>query len=242
MSSYKIKKTLLIFFGELRTFEYAVPFLNKLDKVDIVLSTWNESKIYDSTINTFVVNESLITKALPQIKQYHIADAKEYNNHHPSWKMYWHWKNAINNIENPDEYENVILHRCDMISNWETILDIEIEKDTLYCHHGSLITPYFKKGSYDLKTDGVWINDYYFFGKFDIMKKFVNLFNKENYEVPHFPIWEVISENSINFKDFKLENWIIRHCHIKWLKDLIKKNKLSTNSAFNDMWDKFTNS
>jgi hypothetical protein len=28
----------------------------------------------------------------------------------PSWKMYWHWKNAINNVENPEQYENVILH------------------------------------------------------------------------------------------------------------------------------------
>jgi hypothetical protein len=225
VSSHKIKKTLLIFFGELRTFEYVVPFLNKLNKVDIVLSTWNESKIYDSS---YIVNESLITKVLPQIKQYHIADAKEYNNHHPSWKMYWHWKNAINNIENPDEYENVILHRCDMISNWETILDVEIEKDTLYCHHGSLITPYFKKGSYDLKTDGVWINDYYFFGKFDIMKKFVNLFNKENYPTPHIGIWEVISENNIKFQQFILNGCLIKDSNIEKLKQINLANKKFT--------------
>jgi hypothetical protein len=228
--SYKIKKTLLILFGELRTFEYVIPFLNKLDKVDVVLSTWNESKIYDSTINTFIVDEKLIIKTFPEIKQYHIVDPKEYENHHPSWKMYWHWKNAINNLNNPNDYENVILHRCDMISNWETILDAEIEDDILYLSLDDDIIPCI--GTHG----GIWVNDYYFFGKFNIMKKFINLFNKEDYTVPHVPIWEIISENNINFKNFKLKNWLIRYCHVEWLKDLIKKNKLSTNSEFNDMW------
>ena len=54
-----IKKTLLIFFGELRTFEYVIPQLKNLDQVDIVLSTWNESTRFDTK---FLVHEKLIKK------------------------------------------------------------------------------------------------------------------------------------------------------------------------------------
>ena len=170
-----MKKTLLIFFGELRTFEYVIPHLKKLDKVDIVLSTWNESSRFDTK---FLVDDLMVTQILPYIKQYHIVNPTEITNFHlkcNSWKMYWHWKNAINNIQNPEQYETVILHRTDFISNWETILDVDIENDTIYCHHGNLTNPYFKKGVNNSEIDGVWINDYYFFGKFDIMKIFVKI-------------------------------------------------------------------
>jgi hypothetical protein len=225
----KTKKTLLILFGELRTFEYVVPFFNKLNEVDVIISTWSNSNYRNIYFN---INETLITKILPNIKQYHITDPVKLNVNHKnhSWRMYWHWKTAINNIENPDEYENVILHRCDMISNWETILDVEIEKDTLYLSLGD------NKVSYIDSHSGIWVGDYYFFGKFNVMKKFINSFNKENYPVPHFPIWDVLSENNINFKDFKLKNYIIKSYHIEWLNDLIKKNKLSIDSSFHDMW------
>ena len=216
--SYKIKKTLLILFGELRTFEYVIPFLNKLDKVDVVLSTWNESKIYDSTINTFIVDEKLIIKTFPEIKQYHIVDPKEYENRHPSWKMYWHWKNAINNLNNPDDYENVIVHRCDLISNWHTILNLDIEDDTIYVHRG--INQHFKEN-----LDAFWINDYYFFGKFNIVKKFINLFNKDTYYTPHLPIWEVIAEHNIKIKNHILHGFIVKDCDIE--NTIIKTNMIN---------------
>ena len=47
------KKNLLIFFGEYRTFDYVIPHLKKLDSVDIILTTWSESKINN---NVFLVN------------------------------------------------------------------------------------------------------------------------------------------------------------------------------------------
>jgi hypothetical protein len=228
----KTKKTLLILFGELRTFEYVVPFLNKLNEVDVIISTWSNSH-YDT--GSFNVTEPLITKILPNIKQCHITDSAKINVNHKShsWRMYWHWKTAINNIENSDEYENVILHRCDLISNWDTILDLEIKDDTLYLNLGE---GGVDEVSYIDSHSGIWVDDYYFFGKFNVMKKFINSFNKENYPVPHFPIWDVLSENNINFKDFKLETYLIKYYHINWLKDLIKKNKLSIDSSFYDMW------
>jgi hypothetical protein len=219
-----IKKTLLIFFGELRTFEYVIPHLKDLDKVDIVLSTWNESTRFDTK---FLVDDKLIYEIIPNIKQHHIVNPDSIPNFHfkwNSWKMYWHWKNAINNVENLEQYENVILHRTDLISNWETILDTYIESDTIYCHHGDLINPYFKKGIYGLKNESVWINDYYFFGKFDIMKKFVNSFDKNNYPTPHIGIWETLSTNNFQFKQFILKAKLIRDLNIEEIEYLNLNN------------------
>jgi hypothetical protein len=215
-----IKKTLLIFFGELRTFEYVIPHLNRLDEVDIVLSTWNGSFRFDTK---FLVDEKLIYQILPSIKQCHIVnpnDIPNFDSKFSSWKMYWHWKNAINNIENPEQYEKVILHRTDLISNWETTLDIHIENDTLYCHHGSLTDPYFKKGINNHEIDGVWVNDYYFFGKLDIMKKFVNSLNNENYTLGHVGLWQSIIQNNIKFKQFILQGGLMRDSAIKELEEM----------------------
>jgi hypothetical protein len=212
------KKTLLILFGELRTFEHAIPSLNRLNDVDIVLSTWSESKRHDST---FLVNSSMIFNILPIIKQIHVTDLNDIPNHENrgnSWKMYWHWKNAINNLNNPDDYENVIVHRCDLISNWHTILNLDIEDDTIYVHRG--INQHFKEN-----LDAFWINDYYFFGKFNIVKKFINLFNKDTYYTPHLPIWEVISEHNIKIKNHILHGFIVKDCDIE--NTIIKTNMIN---------------
>jgi len=230
------KKTLLILFGELRTFEYVVPHLSNLDKVDIIISTWSESglrwsntPIGDDTI--FQINETLITKILPNIKQCHITNPNEIQNINEksnSWRMYWHWKTAINNIDSSSEYDNVIVHRCDLISNWETILDLEIEEDTLYVHHGN--HPHFTDCHWLPIThqNAFWINDYYFFGKFDIVKRFINSFDKENYFIPHLPLWEVLFENNINFKNFILRGFLVMNNNIKYVYDAtLKKETLS---------------
>lgn len=212
------KKTLLILFGELRTFEHAIPFLKRLNDVDIVLSTWSESKRHNST---FLINDLMITNILPNIKQIHITkagDITNYVNRGNSWKMYWHWKHAINNLQNPSDYENVIVHRCDLISNWHTILDLDIEDDTIYVHRGNNF--HFKE-----KPDAFWINDYYFFGKFNIIEKFINLFNKDSYYTPHLPIWEVITEHNIKTKNHILCGFILKDCDIENIivkKDVIK--------------------
>jgi hypothetical protein len=219
MNSSGNKKTLLIFFGELRTFEQVIPQLKNLNKVDIVLSTWSKSR---KSNNEFLVNESYINKILPNIKQLHIVDPNDISDFlkkHPTWKMYWHWKNAINNIINHEEYENVILHRCDMISDWYNLIDLEIENDTIYLETGDT-----NQISYIKEYSGIWVNDYCFFGKFDIMKKFINSFDKENYKVAHFPIWDVITENNIKFKELNLRTYIIKHHHAEWLKYLNSNN------------------
>jgi hypothetical protein len=207
----KHKKNLLIFFGEYRVFDLIIPQLKHLDKVDVVFSTWDSSVmtstnyqiLNDRYIPTSISNENILS-VLPNINNYHIVDNNKFEFKHNTWKMYWHWKNAINNIENPEQYENVILHRCDMISEWHKLLDLEIENDVIYLEAGDI-----NKISYIGDYNGVWINDYCFYGKFDIMKKFVNSFDKDNYEVSHFPIWDVLVENNIKYKSVKMKNWIL---------------------------------
>lgn len=229
------KKTLLILFGELRTFEYVIPQLKNLNKVDIILSTWSKSR---KSNNEFLVNESYINKILPNIKQLHIVDPNDVTDFlkkHPTWKMYWHWKNAINNISYHEKYENVIIHRCDMISDWHELVGLEIENDTIYLQASDL-----NEITYIKEYSGIWINDYCFLGKFDIMKKFINLFDKENYKVAHFPIWDVISENNIKFKELNLRTYIIKHHHTEWLKYLNSNNisfiDLDSNSKLYKKW------
>jgi hypothetical protein len=209
----KIKKTLLVLFGEYRTFEYIIPQLEHLDKVDIIFSTWSISQ------TNYDVNKDKILSILPNIKQIYITDSYPYLEKQASWKMYWHWKNVINNIQNHEEYENVILHRSDMISEWHKLLDLEIKKDTVYLEARDLNTI-----SYIDNHSGVWINDYCFFGKFDIMKKFINSFDKPDYEVPHFPIYTTLIENNISFKNYLMKKYLIRDYHVEYMKYLNSNN------------------
>jgi hypothetical protein len=205
------KKTLLIFFGEYRVFDLIIPQLKDLDKVDVVFSTWDSSlrtsdnylSVNGKFISTPISNEHILN-VLPSIKKYYIVDNNKFQSKHNTWKMYWHWKNAINNIENPEQYEKVILHRCDMISEWHKIINLQIENDVIYLQGGDV-----NQISYIDKYSGVWINDYCFYGGFDIMKRFINSFNKDNYEIPHLPIWDVLIENNIKYKPVKLNNWLL---------------------------------
>ena len=70
-----------------------------------------------------------------------------------------------------------------------------------------------------------WINDFYVFGKFDIIKKFVNLFVKDNYSYPHFPIWEVISENNIKIKNHVLKGFLVRDANIEFVNNFTLQNQ-----------------
>ena len=36
-----MKKDLLIFFGQYRTFDITMPYFKNLDKVDVIISTWS---------------------------------------------------------------------------------------------------------------------------------------------------------------------------------------------------------
>jgi hypothetical protein len=212
------KKNLLIFFGEYRTFEYIIPQLENLDKVDVIFSTWSTSKV--NYVYRYEVTRDKILSILPSIKHIYITEKTPYTNKHNTWKMYWHWKNVINNIENHEEYENVILHRCDLVSDWHKVLELDIEDNTLYISGRPGVIEHIDKHS------GIFVNDYWFFGKFDIIKKFVNGFNKENYVVPHFPIWDVIEENNIKYSNlFIIKCLLIRDYHIEFV-DYLNSNNL----------------
>lgn len=219
----KTKKNLLIFFGECRTFEYVVPHLKKLDKVDIVISTWSESKRYDTN---FLVNENLIKKIVPNIKQIHIVNPNQIldiENKTNTWKMFYHWKNAINNVINVDKYDNVILHRTDLVSNWHEILNKTIEDNTIYFQHNDI--PY-ENGN---EKSAFWINDYYFFGKFNIIKKFINLLDKDNYYAAHIPLYWVIFENNIKYKNHIFNGFLIRDENIEFINEFTIKNEICDN-------------
>ena len=208
----KNKKTLLIFFGEFRTFEYVIPLLKKLDEVDIMISTWSESKWFDNTIQ---IDKNKVFEIIPNLKYCNIIDIKkvhEYNLQNNALKMQYHWKTSINSIENSDEYDNVILHRTDLLSNWHTILDLDIEDDNLYLQYGDYLAPYWVGPNI---PDIFWVNDYYFFGKFDIVKKFVNLFTKKQFSNSHQDMWEVVKLNNFKIKKYILNGVLIRDSDIQ---------------------------
>jgi hypothetical protein len=203
------KKTLLIFFGELRTFEYVVPHLKKLNEVDVMLSTWMESKRNDGK---FKVDINKIYKIYPNIKYCNIIDFNEIDNLNSNgnpWKMYYHWKTAINSIENYDEYDTIILHRCDLLSNWHNILDLDIKKDTLYLHYTN-----YPENHFPDDPSVFWVNDYYFFGKPNLVKKFINFFDKEG-NSSHYDMWKVITENNINIEKYILRGSLLRDNNIE---------------------------
>lgn len=218
----KKEKTALIFFGELRTFEYVVPNLFRLNDVDIFLSTWSISKRHNSFYN---VDENMILDILPNIKKMSIISPhkiSDYNNKNNAWKMYWHWKHAINNLVDIKEYDNLILHRCDLLSNWHSILDLNIEQNTLYLHHGN--EPY-----YSTEINNFWINDYYVFGKSDIVKRFVNTLDDDE-PYPHYSLWQAVDKHKFNIKKYVLQGSLVRDNNIK---DTIKF--ISSNLTVNNL-------
>ena len=205
-----MKKYLLAFFGELRDFEFVIPLLEDLDKVDIIVSTWSISSRGDTT---FEVNEDYIKKILPNVKQVHIINNDDFtynwkmNNDYTSahirnthnintQRIIHHWKTIINNLKNLNEYDNIIFHRTDLVSSWNEILNQDIEKDTIYLHtHDDL---YANNEEYPMAH---WCNDYYFYGKIDIVKKFINNFN-EDYTDSHYAIYKVLTKNNIRYKRY----------------------------------------
>jgi hypothetical protein len=56
------------------------------------------------------------------------------------------------------------------------------------------------------------------------MKKFINSFDRDNYEVPHFPIYTTLIENNISFKHYTMTNYLVRDYHIEYMKYLNSNN------------------
>lgn len=215
-----MSKTLLVFFGDFRTFDLIIPHLKDLDKVDIIISTWSTTTKNGNVID---INENVIRKVIPNIKQIFISDSsviKQYakvgkdNSHWMNTRrMIYHWKLVTNNIENLHDYDNIIYHRCDLVSNLENILTNEIEKNTLYLNY--IDTPYVPSDKY---PNAHWCNDYIFFGDVTIVNKFINSINEEEKDdndnnVPldsHRTIYETLVDNNINYTNFVLRGYLYR--------------------------------
>ena len=213
-----MKKDLLAFFGELRDFAFVIPLLKDLDKVDIIVSTWSISSRGDTE---FEVNEDYIKKILPNVKQVHIINNDDFtytwmmdndyeqahikNTHHiNTHRIIHHWKTIINNLKNINEYDNIIVHRTDLVSSWNEILNQDIEKDTIYLHtHDSL---YATSEEYPMAH---WCNDYYFYGDVTIVNKFVNSFKEDSMD-SHHAIFQVLYDNNIKYKTHILRGALYR--------------------------------
>lgn len=199
---------LLIFFGQLRTFEYVIPHLKRIDEVDVVISTWSENIINNEKT---LVNEDLIRNTIPNIKQIHISNQNDIkinyiNKHGFNFNMMiYHWKTAINNIENVNQYDKIIIHRCDLYSDWDRILDLDIQDDTIYLHHNNF--PYCTSDKY---PNAVWCNDYFFFGKPTIIKKYINCFDRDDYIDPHLDIYKTLYDNNIKYERYVLYGKLLR--------------------------------
>lgn len=184
------KKNLLILFGEYRTFETIYPHLSgDLDKFEIMLPTWNQSvEWYDggTRTKTIKVTEDKILEKniIPIINN---ISSKFLSN---TANMIYHWRAAINSItlDKISQYDNVILHRCDMVSDVLRLDLSKIQPGILYCEPGHMDD-----------EAGFWMNDYFFVSKFDLMKSFINTIKLAEYPYPHFPLGNSILKNKISY-------------------------------------------
>ena len=229
-----MKKNLLIFFGEYRTFEYIIPQLDRLNEVDIIFSTWdytliryffkNENLVKSLNINPLIDEtniKTILSNCTPII---HKKNSVIYNEMSDLNKMHFHWLEAINAINDNSKYDKLVLHRCDMVSNWDTLLDRNFEKDTIYIDGG-----YPRSNSENNSNDNFWIGDYIIAGNFDVMKKFINLFKDNTYITrqqtePHFYLGKAILENNFKWNYLNLNTFLVRYDHIELFDKLNKSD------------------
>ena len=205
------KKNLLVLYGEYRTFPVIPKQLKDLDTVDIIFSTWSETSCDGKSISINETDINSILESLPNLKL--IVNEYKFGQKYNSWKMYYHWYTAINSVDDESLYDKVLLHRCDMISNWEIIQQEKWENDTLYISSGD-----------NFELNKFWVGDYYIGGNFNTIKKFVNLFKNNNDEISHIPIGNVIIQNNFKVGQLKLNSWIIRKCHENFINSLNNNN------------------
>lgn len=204
------KKDLLIFFGEYRTFPVIPQQLFDLDKVDVIFSTWKTTNTHGINYQLSQKEIDLVYKLIPHVNLL-LSDYVYFENEtqHNSKKMYYHWINAINSVDDEEKYGKVLLHRCDMISEWHTILNQDWKPNTLYVQTGS-----------SAEIDKFWINDYYLGGDFKTVKQFVNLFKDNNDPASHFSIGNKIIENNFNWEILKFKTFLIRRWHFDFISAL----------------------
>ena len=183
-----MKKDLLIFFGQYRTFDLILERLLDLDKVDVIISTWSDvTKEQIDLIYKYIPHATVLT-----------TDSNKFIEFENPAKMYYHWKNAINHVDET-KYEKVILHRTDTVSNWQNVLNYKLEEDTLYLNDagdGNFISRdrIVKRGV----MNHHWIDDQFIFGNMNIIKKFINYIEIVPSELrAHFRLGNIILEHNI---------------------------------------------
>jgi hypothetical protein len=195
-------RNLLIFFGEYRNFDVIIPQLKNLDKFDIVFSTWNFTKEFsyvDKCPEKYFqkdISEEDILKYIPSAKV--IISKREDKYFNNTTNMIYHWKKAISEIDS-NKYNRVFLHRCDMISTFDIMLDENFEDDTIYLQ------------SEGVDTNGLFINDYLFAGNFSIMKHFINSLDLDESYVNHYSIGEVITKMNFSYKDIRTLSNVVKY-------------------------------
>ena len=186
-----MKKNLLIFFGQYRTFDLILERLLDLDKVDVVISTWSDvTKEQIDLIYKYIPHVTVLT-----------TDSNKFIEFENPAKMYYHWKNAINHVDET-KYERVILHRTDTLSNWQDVLNYKLEENTLYLNDAG--DGNFKSSDIIVKRGVMnhhWIDDQFIFGNMNIIKKFINYIEIVPKETTaHFHLGNIILEHNIPTK------------------------------------------
>lgn len=158
-------KGLLILFGLWRNFDNVVyQVKDQFEGFDIVVATWNAD--FGSYGNSSVVNPERVHKALGNIKKVIIRSfSKENIRHYNTANMVSHWKTAINSIEDENQYDIVVLQRFDLLINTKTILNYELEDNSVY-----------------VEGNNTWMNDWVFVANFNTMKRFINSFPNDYVE------------------------------------------------------------
>lgn len=170
-------KHLLILFGQYRNFDSIAPQL-KFDGFDVIASTWDMAYSGTEAAATgnwrIPISKDDITKFIPNanvlVWEHHLSD-KMFGFRNTA-KMLFHFKNALEQIQDGKVYDTITLQRFDLFSNIHEIQTMELEDDILYCDNTGENETY---NEHDLR-----IQDWMFFGKHDIVKKYIELFEYDD--------------------------------------------------------------
>jgi len=190
------KKNLFIFFGEYRTFETIIKKIKGLDKFDVLFSTWDYCYVNGKITKHKI--EKACDYCVPIIST--DADLKSFattinpdmtsdDYFYSSTKMLYHIRLALNSV-NIDEYDWVIIHRCDLISNITDVNFSLLDDETVYMSPGHT------------DENGFFMGDYAFMGNIKTIKSYIELIPFTHYPLAHYFWGNVILENNIKYDDF----------------------------------------
>lgn len=222
-----MKKNLIVFFGEYRTFDSVIKTFKNINEYDVFVVTWSETVLWSSdglTSTKIKISEELIQKQLPDATV--IVSDKEYSFPQEFGisnlkNMLYHWKVAINSIDG-SKYEKILFHRTDCVSNCDELFNCNFDDDILYLDTG------YNSGLPNIN----WVGDYFFGGKFDILHKFINSFKIDELDTsksPHKLIGERVEAHNFKYEDiktfFKIKATLIKQNSKPCLDRLILENK-----------------